>query len=170
MMDEKEFASPVRSRTVRDIGPVLAQERIDVVDILRGFAIFGMVVVNFSHDLEWRGWFTKLRPGSADRFAYFLLHFFAAGKFHALFSFLFGWGFALQMDRANARGVRFSPLYARRLFCFAADRSDELGSIRLGFDACRIRLGGISVVFVPRPLIEDCVSCGPSVQLLLAWV
>jgi len=96
--------------------PMSVGERIDVVDILRGWAILGMLVVNFSHDLDWTWWFTKLWPGTADRAAYSLLHFFAAGKFHALFSFLFGWGFALQMDRAEARGVRFFPLYARRLF------------------------------------------------------
>src|SRR5438046_10674622 len=96
--------------------PMSVGERIDVVDILRGWAILGMLVVNFSHDLDWTWWFTKLWPGTADRAAYSLLHLFTAGKFHALFSFLFGWGFALQMDRAEARGVRFFLLYARQLF------------------------------------------------------
>ena len=115
-MGEKEFASPVTTRTIRETGPVLPQERIDVVDILRGFAIFGMLVVNFSHDLPWDYLFTKLWPGTADRVAYFLLHFFGKGKFLTLFSLLFGWGFALQMGRAEARGVRFFPVYARRLF------------------------------------------------------
>ncbi len=115
-MGEKEFASPVSSRTTRDMGPVLPQERIDAVDILRGFAIFGMLVVNFSHDLGYDYLFSKLWPDSPDRVAYFLLHFFAKGKFYTLFSFLFGWGFALQMGRAEARGVRFFPVYARRLF------------------------------------------------------
>lgn len=98
------------------MSPVVLRERIDVVDILRAFAVFGMLVVNFSHDLEWRWLFTKLWPGTPDRVAYFLLHFLAAMKFHSLFSFLFGWGFALQMERAEARGVRFFPLYARRIF------------------------------------------------------
>ena len=111
------MASATRiSNSVQAMAPVSLGERIDVVDILRGWAIFGMLVVNFSHDLNWTWWFTKLWPGTANRAAYSLLHFFAAAKFHALFSFLFGWGFALQMDRAEARGVRFLPLYARRLF------------------------------------------------------
>lgn len=98
------------------LSPVSLRERIDVVDILRGWAIFGMLVVNFSYELDWRYLFAKRWPGNADRVAYFLLLFFAARKLHALFSFLFGWGFALQMDRAEARGVQFFPLYARRLF------------------------------------------------------
>ena len=84
--------------------------------LLRAVAMLGMLIVNFSHDLDWSWWFAKLWPGTADRVAYALLHFFAAEKFHALFSFLFGWGFALQMERTEARGVRFFPLYARRLF------------------------------------------------------
>lgn len=98
------------------ISPVSLRERIDVVDILRGWAIFGMLIINFSHDLGWGWWFATRWPDTADRVAYFLLHFFAAVKFHSLFSFLFGWGFALQMERAEARGVRFFPFYARRLF------------------------------------------------------
>jgi len=98
------------------LGPASLRERMDVVDILRGFAILGMLVVNFSHDLMWRWWFAIRWPDTLDHSAYFLLHLFASGKFHALFSFLFGWGFALQMGRAEARGVRFFPFYSRRLF------------------------------------------------------
>src|SRR6266702_3462452 len=115
-----ERVSPMASAawipdSAQEMAPLSSAERIDVVDILRGVAILGMLVVNFSHDLDWTWLFPKLWPGTADRVAYFLVHFFAAEKFHALFSFLFGWGFALQMVRADARGVRFIPLYARRL-------------------------------------------------------
>lgn len=98
------------------LSPVSLGERIDVVDILRGWAIFGMLIVNFSHDLGWKWWFATQWADTGDRLAYSLLHFFAAAKFHALFSFLFGWGFALQMGRAEARGAHFSAFYARRLF------------------------------------------------------
>jgi uncharacterized protein len=108
-------SEPRASVQARVFSAVSLQERIDVVDILRGFAIFGMLVVNFSHDLGWDYLFTNLWPGVADRVAYFSLHFFAKGKFYTLFSFLFGWGFALQMGRAEARGVVFFPVYARRL-------------------------------------------------------
>ena len=110
------MASVVRpSNSAPAMFPVSLRERIDVVDILRGWAILGMLVTNLSRDLEWHYLFAKLWPGTVDRGAYFLLLFFAKGKFYTLFSFLFGWGFALQMGRAEARGVRFFPLYARRL-------------------------------------------------------
>jgi len=45
----------------------------------------------------------------------FLIRFFAEGKFYTMFSFLFGLGLFLQMSRAEARGVRFVPIYIRRL-------------------------------------------------------
>ena len=37
-----------------------------------------------------------------------------------MFSFLFGVGFAIQMDRAAARGAPFSGMYLRRLVALLA--------------------------------------------------
>jgi len=98
------------------IGPVLGQERIEVMDILRGLAIFGILIVNM-------GGFSlpdsmpthQLWPNLVDRTVEKLILFFAQGKFVSLFSFLFGLGLAVQMMRAEARGARFLPLYLRRL-------------------------------------------------------
>ncbi len=111
-------ATPVPSLPAHaePIGPVTESERIEIVDIVRGFALFGVLVVNFSHDLPWESLFGKLFPGPADRAAYFLLSLLMKGKFYMLFSFLFGWGFALQMSRAEKRGVHFVSFYSRRLF------------------------------------------------------
>ncbi len=97
------------------MGPVRPRERIQVLDILRGWAIFGILVVNmmvFAADYLPEA---ELWPGLADRTAVFLIQFFGASKFWTLFSFLFGLGFALQLERAKARGVRFFPVYRRRL-------------------------------------------------------
>ncbi len=99
------------------IGPVHGQERIEALDILRGVAILGILIVNM-------GLFSlpeglpahQLWPNMLDRTAEKLILFFAQEKFKTLFSFLFGLGLAVQMMRAEARGARFLPLYARRLF------------------------------------------------------
>jgi uncharacterized protein len=40
---------------------------------------------------------------------------FVQGKFYTLFSMLFGMGFAIQLERAAARGAGFGGVYARRL-------------------------------------------------------
>ncbi len=97
------------------MGPVRPRERIQVLDILRGWAIFGILLVNmlgFAASYLPRA---ELWPGLADRTAVYLIWFFGTSKFWTLFSFLFGLGFALQLERAKARGVRFFPVYRRRL-------------------------------------------------------
>jgi len=87
---------------------VLRQERIEAIDILRGLAILGILIVNM-------GLFSLPEGTAVDGTAQRLIYFFAQEKFKALFSFLFGLGLAVQLMRADARGVRFLPLYARRL-------------------------------------------------------
>jgi uncharacterized protein len=100
------------------IGPITAGERIDVVDVLRGFALFGVLCVNmqfFAHPFPL--YFTDLHPFPAlhNRIAGWFIQFFCTAKFYSLFSFLFGLGMAIQMTRVEARGGRFVRLYSRRL-------------------------------------------------------
>jgi uncharacterized protein len=101
--------------------PTRGKERIEELDILRGWAIFGMLIVNV---WVWQSFFlpslplqlTQVWTGTADQVALWLIDSFLSGRFWSLFSFLFGVGFALQMKRAEARGVRFAFFYRRRLF------------------------------------------------------
>jgi uncharacterized protein len=99
------------------IGPVPADERITVIDCLRGAALFGIIVSNmrgfgapflayFQPHLMWT-WLP-------DRITQALLDWLVTGKFITLFAALFGVGFAIQMERAAAshRGIAF---YARRM-------------------------------------------------------
>ncbi len=89
-------------------GPVLRQERIEAIDILRGVAILGILIVNM-------GLFSLPEGNAVDGPAQRFILFSSQEKFKALFSFLFGLGLAVQMMRADARGAHFLPLYARRL-------------------------------------------------------
>ena len=60
---------------------------------------------------------------SAERAAEWLVDFLGSGKFNAMFSFLFGVGFTIQLSRAEARGTPFLATYLRRLaalFVFGA--------------------------------------------------
>ncbi|MFZ5917254.1 MAG: M20/M25/M40 family metallo-hydrolase [Chloroflexota bacterium] len=96
------------------VAPVQASERIDVVDILRGFALFGVLAFNMSgfagHGLDFQRY-----SGVIDRATMLFIRFLIQAKFYTLFSFLFGWGMSVQMSRAQARGGRFLSLYVRRL-------------------------------------------------------
>ncbi len=92
-------------------GPVTVGERIEILDILRGFAMFGVLYANMHnfgvwHVLTDRGWHDT---------AITFQQFFIANKFFSLFSFLFGIGFALQFRRARSRGASFFRVYWRRL-------------------------------------------------------
>ena len=89
------------------LAPVQATERIDALDILRGWAVFGIILADV--DI-----FFKITPGT-DHVLNALHNLFVVDKFWPLFSFLFGLGFAMQIARAESRGHAFVSLYRRRL-------------------------------------------------------
>ncbi len=98
--------------------PSTPAERIEVIDVLRGFALFGILTVNmtlFSLPIEALWLDTAWWTNSIDWATAVGIRFFAEGKFYVLFSFLFGLGMALQMERLTARGQPFVRLYVRRL-------------------------------------------------------
>lgn len=71
------------------------------LDALRGFALFGIIVVNapfFSQPL----WAEPVVESVPDVLALWFTHAFATGKFFLIFSFLFGFGFAAMLTRAKA--------------------------------------------------------------------
>jgi len=97
-----------------EMRPTAATERIDLVDVLRGFAVFGILVANMaSYSGLPGGYASWTQP--LDRVVFLLTRLLIEAKFYSLFSFLFGWGMAVQMRRADARHSAFLPFYLRRL-------------------------------------------------------
>jgi uncharacterized protein len=100
------------------ISPISLPERIELLDVLRGLAVCGILIGN----MQWFSGYglmpTALEAQSplADRITHFLVWFFIEGKFYSIFSFLFGFGFALQIARAKERGDLKASLFKRRLF------------------------------------------------------
>src|SRR5215210_475307 len=100
------------------ISPISFQERIEILDVLRGLAICGILIGN----MQWFSGYGMMPPALAakgafaDQMTRFLVHFFVEGKFYSIFSFLFGFGFALQIARAEERGDTKASLFKRRLF------------------------------------------------------
>ena len=100
------------------IGPISLKERIEVLDVLRGLAICGILIGN----MQWFSGYGMIPPALAgtasiyDQVTHFLVHFFVEGKFYSIFSFLFGFGFALQIARAEERGDLNASVFKRRLF------------------------------------------------------
>jgi uncharacterized protein len=93
-----------------------APERIELVDILRGFALGGILLANmadftspfYSIPLQ------MLWPEPVNKMALAFVDIFVTNNFFTIFSFLFGLGLSLQMMRLEARGISFVPVYLRR--------------------------------------------------------
>jgi uncharacterized protein len=92
--------------------PTRPQERIVEIDILRGFAIFGMILWDFRS----RSMGHFYSGGNVNFFISGVISFLdLEGTVHLLFAFLFGWGFAMQMS-LKTKGLQvFDAIYLRRL-------------------------------------------------------
>lgn len=101
--------------TVATITPV--QQRITALDVLRGFALLGVLLVNML-DFSSSALRTDMigaRGSELDQLVDIAIAFFAITKFYLLFSFLFGVGFAVQMRRMAETNRPFVGFYLRRL-------------------------------------------------------
>ena len=96
---------------------VAVNERIASLDVLRGFALFGILLMNmeaFSGPMDLS--FTGIDPHwlGRDYWADAFVYIFVQGKFFTLFSLLFGAGFAVMAQRAAIAGRDFTRFYLRR--------------------------------------------------------
>jgi len=97
--------------------PVASGERIAVLDVLRGFALLGILLMNieaFSGPLDLAFTGIDAHWQGLDYWADAFVYVFVQGKFFTLFSLLFGAGFAVMAQRAEAAGREFTPFYLRR--------------------------------------------------------
>ncbi len=87
--------------------------------MVRGFALFGVLLVNmYGFGADSIAWDAPI-----DQLAFAVMHFFLESKSWTLFSILFGFGFAVQLERTRSEGFRIVPIYLRRLivlFVFGA--------------------------------------------------
>ncbi len=133
------------------------------LDVLRGFALFGVLLVNFQ-------WFTRpvqtMAVGSdpslagVDLVVDRIVHWLAEGKFYPLFSMLFGIGFALMAARAAAAARAFRAVYLRRLAGLAL------------FGAAHVTLawsGDILVLYAFAALAMLLLFAGTPVTRLWRW-
>jgi uncharacterized membrane protein YeiB len=104
------------------LAPVAATERIEALDVVRGFALFGIFLMNvdfFNRPTAQIG--LGMPPGltGIDWLAGWFVAYFVQGKFWTIFSLLFGMGFAIMLTRAEQAGRPFVGLYTRRLIGLA---------------------------------------------------
>jgi len=99
--------------------PIEDQYRIRVVDALRGLALLGILVANIpiannADEVNASSRIFLGTPGS-DKWLEMLFHFFIDKKFITIFSILFGFGFYIQLKRAEEQHVAFRSYYFKRM-------------------------------------------------------
>lgn len=99
--------------------PTPKADRYVVMDVLRGFALFGVMLVNLyqiggEDILITSEQLAALPTAQWDALLQFGLYLFLYDKANTLFAFLFGLGFWVQMERLQARGAPFASIYLRR--------------------------------------------------------
>jgi uncharacterized protein len=112
------LSQPRSTAPAASLTPLIPEERIVVLDVLRGFALFGILVMNMSaFNRPWSSWAMQPRmfQGTVDLAFEFMKSTLFAGKANAIFSLLFGLGMAIQLNRAADRGGTMIPMYLRRL-------------------------------------------------------
>ena len=106
--------------------PVKQANRIILLDALRGFAIFGILMVNFP--IMFQPVTSVLLGSQSDgsllcNISEWFIKFFFEGKFYVIFSMLFGYGFWLFMNKKTDEVKSITPIFRRRLlflFLFGA--------------------------------------------------
>ncbi|HXU74468.1 MAG TPA: DUF418 domain-containing protein [Polyangia bacterium] len=100
--------------------PVAPRERIATLDVLRGFALLGVLLGNSYWLYSAR--FLEAPPDTSrfDAIARWIQALLVESKAQTLLTFLFGFGFAAQLLRAEARHEPVMGIYLRRLFVLLA--------------------------------------------------
>jgi uncharacterized protein len=101
------------------VGPVAARDRIAELDVLRGLALFGVLVMNFvafagEGVMITEAQMAALPTAAIDDRAYWGVRWLIGDKANTVFATLFGLGFYLQLQRGEGR-AGFEARYRRRL-------------------------------------------------------
>ncbi|HSJ37882.1 MAG TPA: DUF418 domain-containing protein [Planococcus sp. (in: firmicutes)] len=97
--------------------PVALDERVESIDLMRGFALLGILLINM---LAFHSPFSYIDPytwfdGQGDGAVFSFLDIFIQASFYPLFAMLFGYGLGIQFLRAEKRGKAFAPMAVKRL-------------------------------------------------------
>jgi uncharacterized protein len=104
--------------TTHPSSPAPAVGREHAIDALRGFALLGILMVNagsFASTYFGVGVVDPAFSRPVDHAVRWWVSFIFETKFYLLFSLLFGYSFALQMDSTERSGSAFVPRFLRRL-------------------------------------------------------
>ena len=100
--------------------PIRTTERIVAIDVLRGFALLGILIMNIQRfSMPAAAYFNPTAYGDlggTNRWVWILSHIFADQKFMTIFSLLFGAGIVLMGAKLDECGQRAWGVHYRRTF------------------------------------------------------
>ncbi|MFT3908033.1 MAG: DUF418 domain-containing protein [Ferruginibacter sp.] len=100
------------------ISPIEQKERAVIVDVLRGFALLGVIVANFTSFTDQQVPEDILRSISSpqDNLLMHINTIFFEWKFMTLFSILFGYGFGLLLASIQKKNINPTSFFLKRMF------------------------------------------------------
>ena len=104
------------------LAPLPPGQRIQALDVVRGFALLGILLMNiefFNRTTHGIGEGMPTGLTGLDWVASWFIAYFVQGKFWTIFSLLFGMGFAVMLTRAEHAGRDFLWPYLRRIGALA---------------------------------------------------
>ena len=111
------IATPVNGN---GLGPISGNERFVSIDVLRGVAVLGILVMNiYAFAMPFIAYTNPLAMGGLEAHnvgTWFFTHILFDQKFLSIFAMLFGAGLVVMSTRAESRGTRFGRIYYRRQF------------------------------------------------------
>jgi uncharacterized protein len=103
----------------KNVGAVPEPERIASIDVLRGFAVLGILLMNIQSfsmvDMAYDNPHIYGDLSGANYWVWYLCHVFADQKFMTIFSMLFGAGIVLMTNRQEAAVGRSAAVHYRRM-------------------------------------------------------
>ena len=146
-----------------EFAPVAANQRIDALDVVRGFALIGVFLMNIEFFNRTFGSFNEGMPRGLtglDWLASWFINYLVQGKFWTIFSLLFGMGFAVMLVRAERAGREFKQVYLRRILGLAVFGALHYIFIWEGdilFSYAVAALGLLIVLYgKPEPILVGC--------------
>jgi uncharacterized protein len=96
--------------------PIQQNQRTAIIDMLRGWALLGVVLMNYV-DFYYEGIdFPHYKPGASTQFFQYLTGIVFSAKSWTMLSFLFGYGFAVLLQNIKQKGLNTVSFFSRRMF------------------------------------------------------
>jgi len=130
--------------------PVPARERFISLDILRGIALLGVLIGNTASYSGRAFAGEPPNPTALDTIAQYIADIFVESKAQTLLCMLFGFGFAMQLLRAERRGEPVMGVYIRRLLVLFAIGCAHILLLWWGDVTCGYAIGGFGLLLFLR--------------------